>query len=551
MKEIYIDIMERAVYAYGRQRIEEYVSDVKRCGLKEHGFPRITANLAILNALGRCTEYRDIFLECMDICCRQIPHTKRCANEFSVREIVCAINLLKEHGTVSEQKICEWTELLSEFDPYENYDVVPKPGESRGNWAAFGDASEIMRSKLCGIDSREFIDNQLLSLLGDFDENGMYRDPNNPTVYDYVTRVLMNFMMYAGYDGKHKDIIQGFLDKSHALSAKLQSVTGDIAFGGRSNQFLHNQMWTAADYEYTASEYAKAGDMEKAGEFKAAAGLSAQNILPLLRKDDIHHIKNYYPVDSMTGCEDYGYFNKYMITLASMAYFAYLFADDSIVPTVPPCRKNAYIAKTSDDFHKVIANGFGYTLEFDTNADTHYDANGLGKINKINCPETICISVPFPSAESKYKTEFANPRPMSLCVYTENGGKTLYGADAAFSFSYLGQKTGKDFICAEFESAFPNQSIIQTYRISENGIDISQNGGENTGFCLPVLECDGRNLTEITESANKLKVKYQHHVCEYTFCAKAKNFTLYSNRNGRYRVYKVPAKDVHIDIYSE
>ena len=42
MKEIYIDIMERAFLAYDKERISAYIDDVKKNGLKEHGFPRFS-----------------------------------------------------------------------------------------------------------------------------------------------------------------------------------------------------------------------------------------------------------------------------------------------------------------------------------------------------------------------------------------------------------------------------------------------------------------------------------------------------------------------------
>lgn len=347
-----------------------------------------------------------------------------CANEFSVREIVCALNLCREKKTVSEERIQKWTSLLAGFDPYTKYNVVTKPFESKGNWAAFGAVSEIVRSKLCGIDSSVFIDNQISSLLNDFDENGMYKDPHNPMVYDYVTRVLLDYMLYAGYNGQYRAQLEDKILKAAPFSIKLQSVTGEMPFGGRSNQFFHNQMWIAADYEFLAAFFASRGETEKAGEFKAAALCAAKNLAPWFGGKSLRSLKNRYPVDSMIGCEGYGYFNKYMVTLASMAYLAYQFADDSIRPAEAPCEKGGYVCRTSDTFHKVVLNGFGYSMEIDTNADFHYDACGLGKLQKYGSPDTLCLSVPFPPSGASYKTEKDNIRAMSLCPYLEKDGKT-------------------------------------------------------------------------------------------------------------------------------
>ena len=56
MKTIYIDIMEKALSAYTEERIREYIAEVRRDGLTEHGFPRLGANIGILMAHGRRQE---------------------------------------------------------------------------------------------------------------------------------------------------------------------------------------------------------------------------------------------------------------------------------------------------------------------------------------------------------------------------------------------------------------------------------------------------------------------------------------------------------------
>lgn len=547
MKEIYLDIMETALNAYDKERILAYIDEVKNDGLTEHGFARLAANLAILNAFGRCTEYFDIMLEMMDMCCEKMPET-RAANEFSVREIVCALNLCREKKTVSEERIQKWTSLLAGFDPYTKYNVVTKPFESKGNWAAFGAVSEIVRSKLCGIDSSVFIDNQISSLLNDFDENGMYKDPHNPMVYDYVTRVLLDYMLYAGYNGQYRAQLEDKILKAAPFSIKLQSVTGEMPFGGRSNQFFHNQMWIAADYEFLATFFASRGETEKAGEFKAAALCAAKNLAPWFGGKSLRSLKNRYPVDSMIGCEGYGYFNKYMITLASMAYLAYQFADDSIRPTEAPCEKGGYVCRTSDTFHKVVLNGFGYSMEIDTNADFHYDACGLGKLQKYGSPDTLCLSVPFPPSGASYKTEKDNIRAMSLCPYLEKDGKTLYGSE--YPLAYAGERVTDNEITARFTQEPDGNRIELSYSLSSAGAELKLTSA--TGFMLPVFEYDGESFTKIMEKDGELAVSYQNHICRFLFDAPLdKQFERYYNRNGRYRVYKIPAKSIRITFEEE
>ena len=476
-----------------------------------------------------------------------MPHNKA-ANEFSVREIVCAVKLLEKTKTVEQSRIQAWVNALAAFDPYTDYNVVTKPFESRGNWAAFGAVSEIVRSKLCGADSTEFIDNQISSLLGDFDENGMYKDPHNPMVYDYVTRVLLDYMLFAGYDGKYRNILEQHVKDASYYAAHLQSVTGEMPFGGRSNQFFHNQMWIAADYEFLATFFAAHGDAQKSGEFKAAARKAAENLAPWLSMSSLRSLKNRYPTDTMIGCEGYGYFNKYMITLASIAYIAYQFADDSILPTEAPCEKGGYVCRTSDAFHKVALNGFGYSMEIDTNADFAYDACGLGKLQKAGYPDTLCLSVPFPPKDASYKTEQENVRAMSLCPYLERDGKTLYGSE--YPLAYIGESVTDDEISVRFTQKLDGNRIELSYSLSSAGAELKADLA--TGFMLPVFEYDGESFTKITEKDGELVVSYQNHICRFLFDAPLdKQFERYYNRNGRYRVYKIPAKSIRITFEEE
>ena len=52
MKERYIALMAKALEAYSDEHIIEYFERVKREGLIEHGFPRLTANMGILISHG-------------------------------------------------------------------------------------------------------------------------------------------------------------------------------------------------------------------------------------------------------------------------------------------------------------------------------------------------------------------------------------------------------------------------------------------------------------------------------------------------------------------
>ncbi|MBQ6596267.1 MAG: hypothetical protein IJH79_01830, partial [Lentisphaeria bacterium] len=71
-KERYIDIMEKVLSAYTTEHIDRYYNDVKTGGLKEHGFPRLTADIGILIAHGRRTDLKERLAQMMDLCCDEM-----------------------------------------------------------------------------------------------------------------------------------------------------------------------------------------------------------------------------------------------------------------------------------------------------------------------------------------------------------------------------------------------------------------------------------------------------------------------------------------------
>ena len=87
MKERYISLMAKTLSAYSDEHIHAYFDRVKREGLTEHGFPRLTANLGILITHGVRTDLLPLFVEMMDFCCQTIPRVKA-ANDFTVKEII-------------------------------------------------------------------------------------------------------------------------------------------------------------------------------------------------------------------------------------------------------------------------------------------------------------------------------------------------------------------------------------------------------------------------------------------------------------------------------
>lgn len=557
MKQMYLDIIEKSLDAYSQERIRDYIEEVKRDGLKEHGFPRLGVNIGILIINGRRTELLDTFIEIMDICCKEMPE-KKAQNDFSIREVCCCLKLFEERNLINRELLNKWKESIKSFDPWSKYNVVVKPTDTFvANWALFAAVSDYVRGEYCGIDTSQFVDWQLASQVANFDSFDMYKDeapdeenpPTNPVVYDLVPRVLFAFLLCYGYNGKYKSRIEQMLDNTTCLTLKMQSVTGETAFGGRSNQFLHNDTLLCSYFELEALRFKKKGDLIMAGELKTAAKLAALNVLKYLNLSPISHIKNRYDITTKIGCEDYAYFNKYMITTASNIYYGALFSDDSITETKLSNKSSGYVFSTSEDFNKTFLSAGGYFTEVDTKADFHYDANGLGRVHKTNCSSVICLSLPF-APNPNYILEDKNKGAMSICCYCEKEGRKFIGAESYAKYSLAKSESDAETASAVFNIEFPYETIItQEIKVSESGVDLSLFGVENSGFMVPVFDYDGHSDTEIKIEQNCISVKYENSVCVYKFEGKlSEDFEYYYNRNGRYRVYSVDTKNLHIEI---
>lgn len=551
MNNKYIDLMDRVLSAYSEEGIRAYINEVKSAGLTEHGFPRLGVNIGILIAYGRRPELHDAFIEIMDICCKEMPKTKE-ANDMGIWEVCLCLMLAEERKIVSEVFLNKWKKQLSEFDAWDRYTcVATAQNEPAGNFAMFSAVSEFVRGKYFEVDTLDFVDWQISSQLCKLDNLDMYKDkhPSNHMAYDMVVRTLMAFLLRLGYQGKYHQRIEQVLDNTADITLKMQSVTGEIPFGGRSNQFLHNNAALCAYCEMEAVRYKEKGDLKKAGEFKIAAKLSADDAMKYLSQNSISHIKNRYDVSSRIGCEGYAYFNKYMITAGSFFYMASRCCDESIEETELFNKKSGYVFSTSNDFHQIFLSAGGYFIQLDTKANFNADANGLGRVHKEGCSPVVCLSVPF-SPHPKYAIEGINPTGLSICCYVENNENKLLSAESCSEYHLVESRSDSSAANAVFHVNLSDDiMVIQEYKVSEKGVEISLSGQEHMGFMLPVFDYDGKNSTIVSVEENMISTEYAGSVCRYRFNGKlSSEFTYYYNRNGRYRVYSVNSRSLHIEI---
>lgn len=541
MKQKYIELMARALTAYTDEHINSYFQRVQTEGLTEHGFPRLTANIGILISHGIRTDLLPLFCRMIDFCCEQIPVVKA-ANDFSVREILLCIMEAERAGIVDQSRIESWKAQLDTIDAttcYNRFAVLPT--DKVNNWACFTALSEFMRLYVGLSADPEFIDTQIASQLLPLDENGMYRDPHEPMVYDLVPRGLFALLLHFGYNGRYRAEVDACLKTAGLHTLKMQSVTGELPFGGRSNQCLFNEALMAIVFEYEACRYAKEGNMALAGQFKAAVKLALDATERYLSLTPIHHVKNRFPLDSRYGCEGYAYFDKYMITTASYLYSAYLMCDDAI-PTAESLQNAAW--KTSPHFHKIFLRHGDYSLEFDTDADTHYDISGLGRVHRRGAPSPICLSLPCTSTP-RYTIDLERSNKLSLCPALCHDGQWELGTSVktkyelkAFSCDDSHAEAG--LVCT-FESG---GQVEHSYSVSDSGVDITVLGDGEIGYILPAFVFDGETETCIKAEQNALEISYLGWVCRYSTSAPICEMDRPArNRNGHYRSFMARGTD--------
>ncbi len=566
MKKRYLRLMETTLTAYPDEHIRRYFDEVKTNGLTEHGFPRLTADIGILISHGRRTDLLPLFREMMEFCCRTIP-TVKAANDFSVREIVGCLAELESAEAVSPAELNRWKGYLATIVPETCYNQFAKTPDSQvRNWALFSAVSEYFRQDMGLCDSESFIDLQLEVQLKWLDENGMYCDhagayPHQPIMYDLVSRGLFAILLHKGYRGKHYAAIDTALRRAGLATLRMQSVTGEMAFGGRSNQFLHNEGWLCAICEYEANRYAREGDPVLYKAFKSAALRALEATETWLSRTPIRHVKNRFPTETRFGCEGYGYFDKYMITTASNFYVAYLISDGAVpADDVPDTGASTF--QTSDRFHKIFMRSGGYGLEFDLNADPHYDANGLGRVHRVGAPSAICLSLPCPVRPAytlDIKGEEPTERvPLSICPALRRGDEYLFGADPAVSCAVEsltengnGAETILTYTFPEGDG-FEAATVTARHTLSPDGLTVTLLGEGEIALALPAFLFDGEEHTAITTEPGALTVAYRGWLCRYTASAPIIDTEKSAaNRNGRYHAFCAAARNsltVQIEI---
>lgn len=502
---------------------------------------RFVGALGLLIQQGRCLDLAGSCAMALSPALEDLFHKKTNWGEFIVKEACMAYASL--YDKVPPALRGEWRHLLADYDPELAYarTFTNHPSDLQ-NYCTFAIAGEAFKKKLGLADNTDFMDRYAEQQLTCFDENGMYIDPASPTTYDAVSRMNLSLAMWAGYDGKYMDSLDKTLENGALSQLLYQSSTGECPFGGRSNQQNFNEVTFSLVCEYEARRWKRKGDLSIAGAFKRAAALAIDSIEKYLRETPVLFTKNMFPSETQHGREKgYGFYGAYSLLIASQLGFASLLADESILEGNCPAECGGYIFETGKEFHKIFAASRGTHIEIDTNADFHYDSTGLGRIHFAGFPSALALSIPMTPEPSYLLSVPAAPE--NIAVGPGADGKwlaSLNGKNLSSKCEIL--KEEKD--CIEFVMNYSTTSgpVSEHYIISEKTLDISAKwqNTDKISFRVPLLETDGRSISDIRNSSDGFEVSFQDCIYKVKCLTpdtevKLEDFEA-PNRNGIYKV---------------
>ncbi|MBE7042283.1 MAG: hypothetical protein E7399_02175 [Ruminococcaceae bacterium] len=524
----YLDLMEQILEGYDLSDTVDPNKDLQT-------YSRLVSVLACLLANGRKEEWKTLFCEMMTKACGVLPEYEgNTMLDFAVKELMFAYRFMKENDINGD-----WAKMLSSVTT-EQY-VYPS-GEHH-NINLYNVAGEALRTTEGLCDSAEYCKECLVLQLAKLDENGMYPDnypaEQNPVLYDLASRFQLQLIEHFGrapFDER--------LRRAGVWSLMTQSATGQIPYGGRSNQYLFNETLLASVLEYEAGKQAEDGNFVLAGRMRRGARLAVESIQEFLNCHS--HNRNRY-ADSKVGCEEYGYYEKYMISAAAFLIGTVLFAREDLPEYPAPCEVGGYVLYTSPKFHQIFAAVCDYSIQIDTDGDPSYDATGLGRIHKIGIPASLGLSVPFSGNPRYHLPQECSPLSAAIGIGWDDGeGGVQYLSDLMgikHALSIEEEKKDKlKFTVTYTGNVLKNcGGVMESYSLDEGGLRYSAKLLESECKAVyarvPLLVTDGERESRIKQKAGQTNVYLDD--CRWRITTNASlipDEVVTGNRNGVYKI---------------
>ena len=409
---------------------------------------------------------------------------------------------------VPESASTAWRRDLARIVPEKIYRRQPADATTN-NWNLVAAAGEWMRTRAGLGGSMRWVEASLDRQIELFTPWGMYRDPNDPMAYDHFARLWALDLLDEGYRGRHAAALEEVVERGAWVSLFMQSECGESPCGGRSAHHQWNEAQQAVTFESWASRFAARGDLPAAGACKWAASRSEMSMSRWHRPSDaLWIVKNRMDPAARHGYESYSFHSQYNLLAAAMLAIAWSRADDGIALAPSPAAVGGFAFSLQPAFHKVFASVEGYSLEFDTGADLHYNPTGLLRVHRSGLPpETLSDGV---SVSASYQLPSRPTRSLALGpewrdrtgtwhALADHGRDDLepseFGLVSAsrsrleFRLTYRGRLRGGATAIAEHVVATPTGVEIE-HRVDGDIDSVRQ--------CWPMLGTDGATPSAIT-----------------------------------------------------
>ena len=502
---------------------------------------RYVGALGALMLQGRC---HDLACSCAKALDAVLDDLGSCATnhgEFLVKESLFAFMALESKAAPERRR--RWAHVFASCDPeraYAKSRTNTPDVEKRQNFVTFALAGEAMKSRLHLADNETFFRSYLEEQLERFDVLGMYRDPGAPMVYDITAR--MNLELAAFYADRPLPCLEELRGKlrSGAMCALLyQSPSGEMPFGGRSNQQNFVEASFALICEAEARRFKAEGDMPMAGVLRRAAARAVRSVTPYLTCEPIRFNKNRFPPETQHGRQlSYGYYGAYTLLIASQLAAAGLLADRTIpLAQTTPAETGTFLWTTTDAFHKLFANVQGSHLEMELCNEGDHDAVGWGRWHVTGVPPELPLSTPVPA------------RQTFVSVVPASGSLTFGPGTAAEGFAAdLPAKPGecrphgaavtKDSAEFVIDWPFPAGIVSEKIRLTPAAAEVEavNHAGSDVRYRVPLLLTDGEAKGVVRETKTGFEILYKGWIfaaaCDGA--ARSRENRTAANRNGLY-----------------
>ncbi len=478
---------------------------------------RFTGAVGQLIKAGRCLDLIDVCVRSFEKCMLLLDKEVQSAPEFWTKELMYAYEALR--GKINPALQIRWEETWRTHDPRACYKCIVE--KQTHNFLVFAAAGEFFKDLLNLNGDMELVDEAVGRLLEDFTQYGMYRDPNDPITYDLVTKQQLDLICHYGYSGQHIERVRETVRCGALTSLLYQSITGQMPFGGRSNQFHLMEAHFACLCESQAAACNKKGDRLLAGVFKRAAHRAVKIIEPwIMQMEPFRHTKHGFDPATMHGTDSGGYYSVYGLLAASLLGTAYHLADENIGEVTTPAEAGGYVFDLWPPFHKVFAACAGYHLEIDSRADHNKDSTGLGRIHHEGVWPETALSGSI-TAAIEYNVQGLGRPEKNLAfgpAWKDKVSKKTRLADFETEIEevslYIRRETD---INLDFDVVYRGdlggcKAITERYRISREGINyeiILDNASLTPTILIPLIKTDGMEESEIEVLEHGFLVRYR------------------------------------------